>query len=83
MEDLGVTIAGAPFPHMVHHFVLTYSPVEAVSICFSESFEALAEGIEKTLWQIGGGPFAPPHGSCECCRQTRWQGSGQRLDHSL
>jgi hypothetical protein len=56
MEDLGVTIAGVPFPHLVHHFVLTYSNVEAVSICFSESFEALAEGIEKALWQIGGVP---------------------------
>jgi hypothetical protein len=56
MEDLGVTIADVPFPHMVHHFVLTYSNVEAVSICFSETFEALAEGIEKALWQIGGVP---------------------------
>jgi len=56
MEDLGITLAGVPFPHMVHHFVLTYSNVEAVSICFSESFEALAEGIEKALWQIGGVP---------------------------
>jgi len=56
MEDLGVTLAGVPFPHMIHHFVLTYSNVEAVSICFSESFEALAEGMEKALWQIGGVP---------------------------
>jgi len=57
MEDVGVTLAGVPFPHLVHHFVLTYSNVEAVSICFSESFEALAEGIEKALWQIGGAPL--------------------------
>ena len=56
MEDLGVTLAGVPFPHMLHHFVLTYSNVEAVSICVSESFEALAEGLEKALWQIGGVP---------------------------
>src|SRR6266566_593254 len=56
MEDLGVTIAGEPFPHMVYHFVLTYSNVEAASICFSETFEAPAEGIEKALWQIGGVP---------------------------
>src|SRR2546427_8467918 len=35
---------------------LTYSNVEAASICFSETFEALAEGIEKALWHIGGGP---------------------------
>ncbi len=51
-----MTIAGVAFPHLVHHFVLTYSNVEAVSICFSESFEALAEGIEKAVWQIGGVP---------------------------
>src|SRR5438874_6975125 len=56
MEDLGVTIAGEAFPHMVYHFVLTYSNMEAVSICFSETFEALAEGIEKALWQLGGVP---------------------------
>ena len=42
MEDLGVTIAGVAFPHLVYHFVLTYSNVEAVNLCFSESFEALA-----------------------------------------
>jgi hypothetical protein len=56
MEDLGVTIAGEPFPHLLYHFVLTYSNVEAASICFSETFEALAEGIEKALWQVGGVP---------------------------
>ncbi len=56
MEDLGVTIAGQAFPHMVYHFVLTYSNTEAVNICFSETFEALAEGIEKALWQLGGVP---------------------------
>ena len=36
--------------------MLTYSNVEAASLCFSETFEALAEGIEKALWQIGGVP---------------------------
>src|SRR5216684_5308445 len=56
MEDLGVTLAGAPFPHMLYHLVLTYSNTEAASICFSETFEALAEGLEKALWQIGGVP---------------------------
>jgi hypothetical protein len=56
MEDLGVTIGGSPFPHMVFHLVLTYSNVEAAHLCFSESFEALAEGIERSLWQIGGVP---------------------------
>src|SRR5690242_13660849 len=56
MDDLQVTLAGQPFPHLVFHLVLTYSNVEAITICFSESFEALAEGIEQGLWSIGGVP---------------------------
>ena len=56
MTDLEVTLAGAPFPHLVYHLVLTYSNIEAVQICFSESFEALAEGLEACLWQVGGVP---------------------------
>ena len=56
MEDLRVTIAGQPFPHLLFHLVLTYSNVEAIHLCFGETFEALAEGIEAALWQIGGVP---------------------------
>jgi hypothetical protein len=56
MTDLTITLAGQPFPHLLYHLVLTYSNVEAVQICFSESFEALADGIESCLWQLGGVP---------------------------
>ncbi|MBV9229603.1 MAG: IS21 family transposase [Chloroflexi bacterium] len=56
MEEFNVTIAGEPFPHLLYHCVLTYSNVEAVSLCFAETFEALAEGIERALWQFGGVP---------------------------
>src|SRR5712692_8501806 len=56
MDDLLITLSGEAFPHMVYHLVLTYSNTEAASICFSETFEALAEGLEKALWQIGGVP---------------------------
>jgi transposase len=57
MTSLSVTLAGIPFAHLVFHLVLTYSNVEAAHICFSESFESLAEGIERCLWQIGGVPL--------------------------
>lgn len=56
MEEFHVTIAGEAFPHLLYHCVLTYSNVEAVSVCFAETFEALAEGIERALWQFGGVP---------------------------
>jgi transposase InsO family protein len=57
MKALLVTLAGEPFPHLLFHCVLTYSNVEAVSICFSESFEALAEGLERALFAFGGVPI--------------------------
>jgi transcriptional regulator with XRE-family HTH domain len=56
MTSLGITLAGIPCPHLVFHLVLTYSNVEAVQVSLSESFEALAEGLEHGLWQIGGVP---------------------------
>jgi len=56
MSSLGVTIGGQPFDHMVYHFVLTYSNWETVSICSSESFESLSEGLQQALWELGGVP---------------------------
>lgn len=56
MDRLEVTIAGAPFPHLLYHFVLTYSNWESVTICHSETFEALSEGLQHALWRLGGVP---------------------------
>jgi hypothetical protein len=41
---------------MVYHFVLTYSNWETCRICVSESFESLSEGLQHSLWQLGGVP---------------------------
>ena len=55
-NELGVKIAGHRFDHTFFHCVLTYSNVESVSLCFSESFEALSAGIQKAFWDFGGVP---------------------------
>jgi transposase len=57
MRRLEVIIAGQPFPHLLYHFVLTYSNWEAVSICPSESFESLSAGVQSALWRLGGVPL--------------------------
>jgi hypothetical protein len=54
MNSLAVTIGGLPFDHIVYHFVLTYSNWESITICFSESFESLSEGIQNAVWELGG-----------------------------
>ena len=58
VSKLGITIAGQPFPHMLYHFVLTYSNWETGTICFSESFASLSEGLQNALWELGGVPRA-------------------------
>src|SRR4030043_769323 len=56
MNSLGVTIERQPFEHLLYHFVLTYSNWETGTICFSESFESLSEGLQNALWELGGVP---------------------------
>jgi len=56
MNALGVTIQGQPFDHLIYHFVLTYSNWGTGTICFSESFESLSEGLQNALWELGGVP---------------------------
>jgi Integrase core domain len=56
MTELGVTIAGDPFDHLVYHFVLTYSNWETGTVCFSESWESLCDGLQDALWERGGVP---------------------------
>ena len=55
-RSLGVTIQGQSFPHLIYHFVLTYSNWEAGTVCFSESFESLSEGLQNALWELGKAP---------------------------
>lgn len=50
---LGVTVSGQAFEHLLYHFVLTYSNWESGCICYSESFESLAEGLQKAFWELG------------------------------
>ena len=57
MSSLDITIAGQSFPHLLYHFVLTYSNWETATICFSESFESLAEGFQNAVWKLGGVPL--------------------------
>jgi hypothetical protein len=56
MKSVGVTIQGQPFDHLLYHFVLPYSNWETGTICFSESFESLSEGLQNALWELGGVP---------------------------
>jgi transposase InsO family protein len=55
-SDLGVTIMGEVFAHLLFQFVLTFSKWRWVGTAFSETFEAMLAGIQNALWALGGVP---------------------------
>lgn len=57
MNELEITITRQTFPHMLYHFVLTYSNWEDVTLCYSESFESLSDGLQNAVWELGGVPL--------------------------
>jgi hypothetical protein len=55
-DELGVTVAGEPFPHLLFEFVLSFSKWLWACIAFAETFEALTTGVQGALWDLGAAP---------------------------
>jgi len=56
LTELGVTIQGQPFKHLLIHSVLSYSNWEWGRIAQSESLAALQLGLQSTLIKLGHVP---------------------------
>ncbi len=54
--ELGVTIAGEVFAHLLFQLVLSFSKWRFVCLAFSETFEAMLHGLQSALWDLGGVP---------------------------
>jgi len=89
MTALGIVIAGEAFEHLIYHFVLPYSNWEFAEIAYSESFEALADGLQDALEMLGGSPVEHRTDCMSAAthelRKTRGRGFNERyrelLDH--
>ena len=55
-NELGITIAGEPFDHLLCHSVLPYSNWEWATPCFSESLLALHRGVQAAVFRLGRSP---------------------------
>jgi len=55
-NELGVTIAGVAFPHLLCHFVLPYSNWQCATICKSESMAAIKRGVQTAVFRLGRVP---------------------------
>ncbi len=56
-SELGITIAGQVFAHLLFQFVLSFSKWRWVGLAFSETFEALLRGLQDALAAVGGSPL--------------------------
>ncbi len=52
-NELGVTIRGEEFSHLLCHPVLPYSGWESVTVCRSESMPALRRGVQEAVFELG------------------------------
>lgn len=55
-SELGVTIAGQAFVHMLCVFVLPFSNWRWATVCLSESIASLRRGVQRALFQLGRVP---------------------------
>lgn len=55
-EELGVTIAGVIFVHLMFQFVLAWSGWRYIAIAMGETYEALLSGLQGALWELRGVP---------------------------
>jgi len=53
-NQLSVTLAGVPYPHLLCHVVLPYSNWEWAVPCQSESGLSLKTGLQDAFWRLGG-----------------------------
>jgi hypothetical protein len=53
-NELEVTLAGVPYPHLLCHSILPYSNAEWAIPCQSESTLSLKAGAQDACWEFGG-----------------------------
>lgn len=53
-DELGVTICGTPFNHLLFELALSFSGWRWPTVTLSESFEGLLLGVQEALWRLGG-----------------------------
>lgn len=54
--ELGVTVGGQLFVHLLFEFVLSFCGWTWVGLALGETFEALSAGLQGALWDLGGVP---------------------------
>ena len=75
--ELGITIAGQIFAHMLCVFVLPYSNWRWATVCLSESMASIRRGVQRALFQLGRVPeYHQTDNSTAATHRDRARGDG-------
>ena len=79
LSDLGVTLRGVAFPHLLFEWVLSYSRWTYVELALSETFEALVSGLQGALWTLGAVPAVLRHDNLSAATHELKRSGGRQL----
>ena len=78
-SDLGVTLGGVRFPHLLFEWVLSYSRWMYVGLALSETFEALVAGLQDALWTLEAVPAVLRHDNLSAATHELRRSGGRQL----
>lgn len=78
--ELGVTIVGQLFEHLLFVFTLSFSGWRWLMLAFGETFEALVAGLQGALWQLGGAPEVARHDNLSAATHELGRSRGRSLN---
>jgi hypothetical protein len=78
-RELGVTIQGEAFPHLLFEWVLSFSGWTYVTLAASETFEALVAGLQGAVWTLGAVPAVVRHDNLSAATHELKRSGGRQL----
>lgn len=78
-SDLGVTIQGDAFSHLLFEWVLSFSGWTYVALAASETFEALVAGLQGAVWTLGAVPTVIRHDNLSAATHELKRSGGRQL----
>jgi hypothetical protein len=79
-NELGVTILGIVFRHLIFELKLSFSGWTWVTLAFGETFEAMVAGIQGALWELNGVPEVLRSDNLSAATHELAKGPGRTLN---
>jgi hypothetical protein len=77
--DLGITVGGAVLVHLLFVLKLSYSGWTWAGLAFRETFEAMVQGLQAALWELGGVPRILRHDNLSAATHELKESGGRAV----